>query len=212
MEHHGEDEAVERATNGEDSNSAQHANGIGSLMVIKVERAGTLLGFLALEVGPGVRDRGNALVHLFANLLHQTLPEFGFFLTSNANSANRGIHPFWQAPEHRQKVGDWAGGRDLWNEFTSVLAVCSSRIWVSIGETSCDASAVPVGKSEVVLWVSQELVQVSFRLVGDIAVVFLVEALGEHGMGELSLSTPVVCADVSSKDQRHEFHDRHIPS
>jgi hypothetical protein len=87
----------------------------------------------------------------------------------------------------------------LWNEFTSVLAVRSGRVRVSIGETSCDTSAIPVRKSEVVLWVGQELVQVSLRLVGDIAVVFLVEALGEHGVREFSLSTPMVCADVSRR-------------
>lgn len=82
------EEAIERATNGEDGDSHKHTDSVGSLVVVKAERLLTSLSLLALEVGLSIRNGGGALVHLLADLLHETLPELLFLLTTLANLAN----------------------------------------------------------------------------------------------------------------------------
>jgi hypothetical protein len=92
----------------------------------------------------------------------------------------------------------------LWNEFTSVLAVGCSRFRRAIAETGSNAAAEAIGEREMILGVNEKLVEEAFGLVGDVAVVLLVEASCEDGVGKFALVTPVLCekrvsTEVSSK-------------
>ena len=94
--------------------------------------------------------------------------------------------------EEGHEVGDWAGRRNLRNEFASVLAVSCSRFWGSIAQTSRDPSAEAVGECEVVFGVDQELIEESLGFVGDVTVVLLVKASSQDGVGESTLVTPML--------------------
>jgi hypothetical protein len=70
--------------------------------------------------------------------------------------------------------------------------VSSGGFGASVAETGRDAAAETIGQGEVILGVDQELVEEAFGLVGDVAVVFRVEAGGQDGVCELALVPPMV--------------------
>ena len=191
VQDHGEEEAIERATDGEDGDCDEHTNCISSLMIVEAEGLTTRLSFLALEVGAGVGDGSFALIHINACLLHESLPELLLLLASLADTSYGGVEPLRELAEEGHEIGDWPGRRDLRNKFTSILAVGCSRFWGAIAKTSRDTTAEAVGKREVVFGVDQELIEESLGFVRDVAVVLLVEAGCEDGVGEFALITPM---------------------
>jgi hypothetical protein len=162
-------------------------------VVIKAKRLLAGLGFLALEVGLSVRDTSSTLVHLLTDLLHETLPQLLFLLAALAHLADGGIDPLRKTAQEWHEVGDGAGRRDLGNEFTRVLAVSSRRFGGSVAKTSRDTTTESIGEREVILGIGEKLVHEALGLVGDVAVVFGVEAGGQDGVSELALIAPVVC-------------------
>jgi len=125
-------------------------------------------------------------------LLHEALPELLLLLTTFTDLANGWVDPFGETTEERHQVGDWARWGNLGDEFTGILAVSSGGFWSTVSKTSTDAAAETIGKSEVVLGINEKFVQKSLGFVADIAVVLLVEALGQDSVGELALVSPVI--------------------
>lgn len=106
MENHGEEEAVERTTDGEDGDGDQHTNGVSGFMVVKTERTGAAFCLLALEIGSGIADWGGSVLDFLGDLLHETLPELFFLFTTLADLGNGGVDPFGETAEERHQVGD----------------------------------------------------------------------------------------------------------
>jgi len=192
VENHGQDEAVERATDGEDCHRAQHAHGICGFGIIKAKCTRTRFCLLALKVSSGVAGVGGTCIHFLADLFQQTLPKLLFLLPSETDLLDGGVEPFGEASEEGHQVGDGARWGDLRDEFAGVLAMGCCRVRFAIVETSTNAAAESIGQSKVVEWITDELVNISSGFMGDVAVVFLVEGLVENGVGEFALLSPMV--------------------
>ena len=93
------------------------------------------------------------------------------------------------------------------DEFTSVLAVSSSRSSAAIAETSADTAAKSIGEGKVVLGILEKLEHESLDFVADIAVVFLVEALGQNSVREFALVAPVVYTTLASNARQKSWLD-----
>lgn len=80
----------------------------------------------------------------------------------------------------------------MWDEFAGVFAVGGSGFGGAITKTGGDTAAESIGECEMVLGIDKELVEEALGFVGDVAVVLLVEASCEDGVGELALVSPML--------------------
>lgn len=183
VEHHGEEEAVKRASDGEDGHRAQHSHGVGGFVFVESKILSIALldrRLPAFKVRSRIRDVGGTVGHLALDLVQESRPE-AFLSLSSLSAWDLGrVEPLRQISQERKKVGDRSTGRgrNLGDEFSRVLTVSRCGMGRAVAQPCGDASAKPIGLIVVVQWVSDQVEEESLSLQRDIAVVLIIKRGG----------------------------------